>query len=438
MIGNGVFLVSAILHFHALPAASSGAVPQQLRARPANQTALNLTHGKAAQSEPVIIQHVAKTQFKREQRALVTDRTSSWAMFSDMLMPRLAGESVPGIMAAYIITMIGTAITIVLFFWQKGLRVMFWVTMYLYALSTMMLSVKWLYIAHGFKYPAFVIFMHMLSSAGVGFAVMLKQRIDLGTPVVVPTVSEFFFKIVPISATIALSLASNNSALLYCNASFAEIMGATAPIFSAFLTILMGMPFDPRLFMPMGIVVFGCTLSVTGELAFSSLGLFLCLFSSFTRSLKGVLQQDLMTGAMKAKFDPVTLLAWSSVSSSIIMFFWSVAIDGIEPVTKLLDPMTGAGTVFALIVSCANACMVNLAALLVTKDLGAVGAQIVGQLKSVLVVMGSVAVFHDALSKKDMFGFVFVLVGTFTFSRMSEATKHIDAPEEKPLLKQNK
>merc|ERR1719456_1975923 len=79
--------------------------------------------------------------------------------------------------------------------------------------------------------------------------------------------------------------------------------------------------------------------------------------------------------------------------------------------------------VLFLLLSCANACILNLSNLFCTKDLGAVGVQLVAQMKSVLTVLGAVALFHEVVTPIEVMGFVGVLIGVYLFSKTEQAIK---------------
>lgn len=320
------------------------------------------------------------------------------------------------LLMAYICSMITVATCITLIYWHKGMGVICSILVYLFALSTMKLSVKWVFSVNGFEYPTFVTATHMLASTTVGFLILLKRTITDGRPLVYPNAREWFFQIVPLSSSIAISLASNNIALLFCSASFAEIIASTTPIVAVGMILLKGMPFHMSLLGPTCLVVFGCALSVVGELHFSLMGFILCFVSNAGRALKVVLQQELMTGATKEKFDPCTLLAWMCLSSFLIMIVWSSASEGLAPYRYFADREKAMPAAAAILVACVNAVILNLAALFVTKELGAVGGQLVAQTKSVLTVLGGIVVFHDSFSAQEVVGFATVLAGTYLYS----------------------
>merc|ERR1719499_1542797 len=78
---------------------------------------------------------------------------------------------------------------------------------------------------------------------------------------------------------------------------------------------------------------------------------------------------------------------------------------------------------FAILLSCVNAVILNLAQLYVTKHLGAVGGQLVSQAKMVLTVLGGMVLFGETFSPLETVGFVLALFGVYTFTRMDQAFK---------------
>lgn len=388
--------------------ASSSLVLLQSRVRP-----IPKVDASTMQSAP------ADVQVDLKQMALaaleVPDRTSPVALASTTKTSPVA--------LAYTVSMFTVATCIIIIYWHRGMAVITKILIYLFAVSTMTLSVKWVFAMGGFEYPAFLTATHMFISSVVGFSILLKRKFIDGASIVVPTAREFFCQIGLLSSSIAISLAANNHALLFCSASFVEIIAATTPIVAAGMIVIKGMPFHMALLGPACLVAVGCSLSVVGEVHFSLLGFVLCFVSNASRALKVVIQQDLMTGATKEKFDPCALMAWMCFTSFLIMIVWSSASEGLAPYIFFADSSKRLQTIPALLVSCINAVTLNLAALFVTKELGAVGGQLVAQTKSVLTVLGSIAVFHDSFSAKEVIGFATVLSGAYLYSSTEKRLK---------------
>merc|ERR1740122_157417 len=195
---------------------------------------------------------------------------------------------------------------------------------------------------------------------------------------------------------------------------------------------VMGMPVSTSLIPPAVLVATGCIISTAGEMHFSSLGVILCLGAAFFRSLKVALQQRLLSGGTKDKFDPVALLFWISLPSTVTMFGFSVMYEGMEPYTMLSQKV---GSDFwmlclALAASCVVATVLNIAQLYVTKDLGAVGSQLTAQTKMVLVILGGMILFQEQVTQFEFAGFSLVITGVYWFSREDQKAKEAQKAKE--------
>lgn len=321
---------------------------------------------------------------------------------------------------------------VVFIYSPRGPGVVFSVLAYLAALATMKLTVKWVFVEYHFKFPCFVTVAHFVAGALACFFLLLLKRFQSGKSIPVPTFHEFFFMIAPISLAVAISIGANNMALSNASVAFTEVIGSTTCLITVGMVMLMGMPFDRALLLPTGIVAAGCIISTVGEINFSALGMMLCFVANAFRSTKVALQQKLMTGERKDKFDPCTLLFWISVPSAIVMLAASFASEGLEPYHRLrsMDLAALRGLTVAIGASCVNAVVLNLAQLFVTKDLGAVGGQLVAQAKVILTVLSGMILFGEAVSYLEMSGFVMVAAGVYMFSTTEQQLKKKQLDEE--------
>jgi drug/metabolite transporter (DMT)-like permease len=302
-------------------------------------------------------------------------------------------------------------------FYHMGLAVVFQVVLYVSCLAFVKIAMKEVY-AYNFRYPKFVTSLHLLLSSLAGFAVLVYRRIKEGKPIATPTTSELCFSILPIALTFGLSIGAENSALVFVSAAFSEVVAASNPVMSAFVTWAFGMPFFYQLLAPILVVVIGCVISITGEMYFSSFGLTLLLFSVLCRALKAVMQQKLMTGEMKEKFDPCTLMAWTCLYCFIEMIIYSAAVEGKAPYNAFMAAPDATGLSITIGLSALIACTLNISALYVIKQLGAVGMQMVSQMKSLLVVIGGMALLDESFTAKQQMGFATVLAGVYWYSHV--------------------
>jgi len=311
---------------------------------------------------------------------------------------------------------------IVLIYGNRGTAVVMGILIYLAANSTVKLAVKWVFLTSHFTFPLFLTALHFASGALASAGVLLF-RAQAGTATFPrPNHSEFCNMLLPIAISVVVSIGAGNEALSLSSAAFTEVISATGCLITVAIVILMGLPFKMHLILPTALVTAGCAVSVVGEIHFSLLGFFCCFLANIARSMKVALQQNLMTGEARSKYGPVPLLFWTCLPSSLVMLVSSLAIEGIDP---YLHMYSAKWQVFLIpvLVSCIVATVLNLAQIIVTKDLGAVGSQLVAQAKTVLTVLGSVAVFGEHVTLVEALGFASVLLGVFLYSRWDKDDK---------------
>merc|ERR1712194_673093 len=198
---------------------------------------------------------------------------------------------------------------------------------------------------------------------------------------------------------------------------------------------LLGMPVDNRLLAPAAVVTLGCCISTAGGINFSFLGFVLCMSANICSSLKVSLLQKILTGEMEEKFDPCALLFWASAPMIAVMLAWSLVTEGLEPYRAIGARSSSdvQGLFLAILVPCVNGSVLTVSQFFVTKDLGAVGMQVVGQAKMILTVLGGMVFFGEAFFQFEVIGVVLVLIGVCFFSRTDQAIKEEKAKSAERL-----
>lgn len=327
--------------------------------------------------------------------------------------------------ALYYIGSLGLCSSIIaLIYWPHGLAIVSRIVVYLLLGSTVQISVKLVFLDEfGFNFPKLLTTFHLIASAAVGFFILLFWKSGEDRPIAIPTTSEFIWKLLPLCLGFTYSLGCGNMSLLYCSVGFAAIIGASTPFFSIALLTLLGMPFNWSLLLPVTGIVFGCMATVMGTVECSIYGLVLVLLSNAGRAIKAVVQQQIMTGEVKEKYDPMTLLAWQSLICTPLMLIWSIATEGAPAFTALMD-QTRPGVFIAVVaMSCVNGAALNAFHIFVIKDLGAVGIQASSQLKQGLVTLGGVLLLGDKFTLLSVFGGTVVLFSAFWYTRLETSEK---------------
>lgn len=359
-------------------------------------------------------QHQATTNVKSEEAKGVSKKTALQVLTSIRTTE----------VAIYLGTLSLSGLVIACIYWPLGPAITFKILAYLSMGCFIALSVKLVFTdSFAFHFPRLLTTFHLFVSAALGFSILLHRSYFQGKPIQYPTLSEFTYKLLPLCLGFSYSLGCANAALVYCSVAFTAIIGASTPFFSILLIVLLGMPFEWYLLLPVSGIVFGCMATVMGTLEFSMYGFILILLANIGRAAKAVLQQWVMTGEVKEKYDPVTLLAWQCLICTPMMLAWSIFSEGTPAFAALFrqdQPFLFFGIVS---VSCAIAAGQNALHIFVIKDLGAIGIQTTAQLRQGLTVLGGVLLFGEAFTPLNLAGGVIVLLSAFWYTRADARLK---------------
>jgi len=303
---------------------------------------------------------------------------------------------------------------------KQGASVVSRIYIYLGAMSTIKLSVKLVYNTISVPCAKFLCASHFTFCTALAFAILFYRARAVRKPMDLPSFREFVGKILPIAMATSTSVVANNLALLSCSVSLTEIIASTSPAVSLGVMLVRGRTFSKWLLVPVVLVVIGCWVSTSWAMnGFSIVGVAFCVISLVSRGVKVVLQEEVLRGELGVCTDPCTLLAWIFLPSAAVMLAWSLFAEGLGPITQLTSGPDRLVACLYVALSCANACCLNLSALWVVKDLGAIGGQLVAPLKAGLVLLGASVLFHDVLNRMQIFGFVMVLSGVVLYENLS-------------------
>jgi len=330
---------------------------------------------------------------------------------------------------------VSVVIGIVFFLYRsKGPLVVVKVIVYLLALTTMKGAVKVVQDGNSFTFPLFLTMTHFASGALVAFGILIRGSVVTGETMVIPSIEDGATKFVPIAMAFGSSIAMNNIALVHSTSAFVEIVSAAGPIVAVLVMLAMKQPFDLKLLGPCFLVLAGCALTSNGEPHFSMIGLVLATGANVPRALKTVLQHMLLKSDPNARvLSPVEVLAWTCLPSTLLMLVWSCAQEGSLPWHQWYQHGIDSQLTGAILISCVNACILNTAVLFVVKDLGAVGAGIVAQIKSVLVILGGMFFLNEQVSRLEFVGFFTIMIGVYAYNDIEARSKAKSKAESGPV-----
>lgn len=322
----------------------------------------------------------------------------------------------------YIASIFVIGMLVIGLYWKRPAAVIVRIMMYLLSLSTIKMSVRSLFEVYNFDFPKLLTTLHFLTSGLFCCAVLMcTSSPSAAKRGAMPSWGCMCGMILPISMAFACSIAAGNAALVHSSTSFVEMISSSTPACTVVVAIVFQQPFRKQLVWPVLVVCGGLALCASGAMHFSMMGFLFSLCATLLRSVKSVLQQILMVG-QDARFEPLELLAWISVPSVTVMLAWSLATEGTLPYSMLAGPGS-LNLIICIGLTCVNASILNVMGIFVVKDLGAVGAQLAGQLKGVLTVLGGMAVLHERVYPQQAVGYGFVLLGVFWYTNMESSLK---------------
>lgn len=276
---------------------------------------------------------------------------------------------------------------------------------------------KWIFHRYPFKYPATLTCCHMLACFGLSLATMTargrKPRV----------LSQHASRaVLQLSMVFVVSVAAGNAALGYIHVSFAQAIGSTAPLWTVLLAVVLTKRKFPALvYASLGLICLGMLLTVRGEVNFHPIGFALLLTATLTRALKSILQ-GLLLSAPEERLEPLELLYHMSIRAACVLALWAVVVER----HLLFDPLLRSPGLWLCIgASSLVAFLLNLSQFLVTKATSAVTLQVLGNIKVVLLILVSVAIFGNEVSLQAAAGCALCIAGVVLYN---QATRNKPPP----------
>lgn len=249
---------------------------------------------------------------------------------------------------------------------------------------------KWIFHRYDFRYPALLTSLHML------FCYLLSSiALRLRAKQMRPISQRARHAIWQLSAVFVVSVTAGNGALGFIHVSFAQAIGATAPLWTVALSVLLTRKsYSPQVYVSLLLISAGMVLTTRGEVNFHPLGFALIVLATLTRALKSIMQGMLLSSA-EDRIDSIELLHQMSWRSALWLACWCLAMerDALHDHTLRDASLWG-----FLVASSLVAFFLNIAQFLVTKATSAVTLQVLGNIKVVMLILLSVAIFGNEVS----------------------------------------
>ncbi|KAM7034269.1 solute carrier family 35 member E4 [Acridotheres tristis] len=255
---------------------------------------------------------------------------------------------------------------------------------------------KWIFAAHGFRYPLLLSALHMLSGVAVGYPLGWAR----------PPGPRPRARIYLLSLTFCTSVALGNLGLSYVQLDVAQAVATTTPLVTLVLGVLWGRRPHPLQFWAMGPVCAGAACSIAGGLCFSQPGCGFLLAATVLRALKSIQQSALL---QEDGLDALSLLGLTSLPSFVLLFGAAVALELGPSWQGILRP--DATLWGCVLLSCLGSVLYNLATSCLLSLTSALTLHLLGSLTVVGNLLLSRLLFGTRLGALGYAGVALTLAG---------------------------
>lgn len=246
----------------------------------------------------------------------------------------------------------------------------------------------------GYPYPYTITAGHMLITA---VAASLFDR---------PRLREAL-RVLPISLVSALSLAFNNTALVFGSAAFVTMIGASTPVITYLLELgRSGSLSDkPGRSLAVAVVCAGAVLCMKGESSFSAFAMILALLANLGRSLKTVWQNDLLCVDVSA----CRIVAWTGTWGLALMLPAVYQREGMAAIHHFGQVSIHCKMV--VIISAIVAAGLNIVQCFVLQYLGSTLQNVIGNLQILMVLLLATVWLKETVTSLQWAGVLLIVVG---------------------------
>lgn len=269
---------------------------------------------------------------------------------------------------------------------------------------------KWIFSRYTFRYPAILTLLHMISCYALS-RITLSRRENYRLRALSPHTS---LAVLQLSLVFVASVAAGNAALKYIHISFAQAFGATAPLWTVVLSVMITRKsYTPGVYASLGVIFVGMVLTTTGEVNFDSFGFVLVLIATVTRALKSVMQ-GLLLSSPEERLDAIELLYHMSKRSVVWLGLWAVICEREAFFDRTVMDL---GMWACILLTALVAFFLNVVNFHLTKVTSPVTLQVIGNLKNVLVILVSLAIFGNQVSLQAGMGCSICICGVVLYNR---------------------
>lgn len=254
----------------------------------------------------------------------------------------------------------------------------------------------------GFAFPYSITALHLFALAGVAF---LFERPRLTEAVIV----------LPVAVVNGLCLALGYIALLYGGVAISTMIGFCAPVSTFVLEVVFGKQVKLEDAFPILIVCLGGILCVNGDATASVACILLATGSTVLKSLKLVLQHQLLENKISA----LRLIFWCGLWPGLLLIPFVISHEGLQQVESFAT--ASFETQQAVVLSTIAAVAMYISGVFALEILGPLLLTVIGCLSHIVIIALSAALLQEDITRIQLIGMAQLVLGTLLAMKSSSS-----------------
>lgn len=309
---------------------------------------------------------------------------------------------------------------------------------YITAATCIILLNKYMLSVTAFHYPIVLSSMGVLCGWTLSLIGVHVTRTVTISPTAAMTPTQWATNVLPIGLFQGTTLMLGNMAYFHLTLSFLQMAKAVSPAVLFFVLYATGLDkWHLNVFLGVAVIIFGTLIASLGETQFTWIGFTLILGAEVTEAVKNALMQFLLANKKFSMWEGMYFISPASlffltIAASLFEFkhmrendAWGMMVD--KPYLFVAAGLLGF--------------VVNFCSLGVIKYIGSLTLKVLAQLRSVLIIIFGVLVYHDEVTAVQIFGYSIAIVGFAGYNVAKVRAKEQEILEEqredsakKPLL----
>lgn len=329
---------------------------------------------------------------------------------------------------------------------SKTMNGLFWMALFFTGNVVLNVYNKWIFSELGLKLPLFVTMSHMVMCQLGAFICAWTPNSLVGWEPTKFEDQKVLFKLMVIAVFFSLNTGLNNSSLIYLNLAANQIIRATLPAVTAFVSMFTeGKILSRSKYATIVVLVTGVSMSLYKSPDFSPFGTILCFGSTLSGAVHVTVIGNLLGCSLKMQ--PLDFMYYTSMPILIVLLPAFFMTNEPELIVDALSTNGWSYFSFLMAVGGCLAFFYNAVHYIFINVTSAVYSTVAGNFKVILVIVVSIIFFRTEVTPLNGAGIALTMLsfGFFSYLQLSDKAKadaaaaspNVEATEQDPLVKES-